>query len=92
MGSPVGSDLGLGGLDQVLQPAFWCVGSSPALAGSNGHPEFRCLASHIRPFGHARVTSIRDDGRMHQACILPVGGSEMNSKNLPVDWVNIFEN
>jgi hypothetical protein len=56
-----GANVGLGRFDQILQLSIWCIWYGSAFAGSHRHPEFRCLASHLRLFGDALVAAIGVD-------------------------------
>ena len=54
----LGSDVGLGGFDQVQQSSFRCVWQSTAFAGPHRHPKLRSIASHLGPFSNALVARI----------------------------------
>ena len=47
----LGADVGLCFLDQILHPSIWGISKSPALTWPHGHPQFRCIASHLRSLG-----------------------------------------
>jgi hypothetical protein len=51
-------DVGLGGLNQVLQPSLCCVRQASAFAGPHRHSEFCCLAGNLSSFGDALVASV----------------------------------
>jgi hypothetical protein len=55
------SDVGFGGIDQIVQPAIRRIRQKPAFAWSYRHPEFRRLACNIRSLGDALVAGVAVD-------------------------------
>ena len=57
----LGTDMGLGCLDQIIQSPLGCIGQSPSFSWAHSNPEADGFAFHFRSFLDALVAGIGVD-------------------------------
>lgn len=56
------SDVGIGGIDQIMEPHFWRVRQDPELSGTHCHSKPHCSTCHLERFSDTLATRIAAKG------------------------------